>query len=121
MNQLLVEDDPKSVIAFIKAKLIELKYPARNGARCCLRGRDGYGNVTKCAIGHIIPDEIYLPSWEENSGSFLSSSNEDPFSLWMNSNYPKSLLVLELLQILHDFHLQSKVFREEDFAHIDPY
>jgi len=41
------------------------KSRALNGAACLYRGPYGL----KCAVGHIIPDEIYDPKWDAYIGS----------------------------------------------------
>ena len=52
---------------------LQSRYP--DGRGCCYRGPDGL----KCAVGHVIPDELYDPIMDKNLGdigdviSFLSS------------------------------------------------
>lgn len=97
---LLVEDDPEKVFEFIKEKLLAqgcrsyglapTYLPVFDGKKLCLyRGP----NNTRCAAGHLIPDEVYSENMESVPAYHISFFKE---------NYPKSMNVIEACQIIHD-------------------
>lgn len=50
---------------------------------CAYRGKDKGGNTIKCAIGHLIADEDYIPQFEHepfNSLFKLADFNHDDFT-----------------------------------------
>lgn len=98
MTNLLVEDDPYKVICFVRDRLVDQRFGStnKNGTSCMLRGIDD----KKCAVGHIIPDEIYYP--EMDSCGLLEPHNKCPTSKWVKENYSKSYETLMKLQSIHD-------------------
>lgn len=71
--------------------LVAQGQPAREGFKCFYRGPNG----TKCAVGCLIPDELYDEAMEGRSASILESkfpqlqplfSNVDPEVLWQLQN-----------------------------------
>lgn len=75
-----------------------------NGMHCQYRGRDGL----KCAIGVLIPDEMYTPEIENYTIADLSSRNLSPqktefFDKFMDQfDDSVNISFLTLLQNVHD-------------------
>ena len=53
----------KEIFSKVSRHLLEQKKKSKAGKRCAYRSRDGL----KCAIGCLIPDEIYSPNIESYS------------------------------------------------------
>lgn len=80
---------------------------------CAYRGRNG----TKCAIGILIPDEIYLPEMEGKGFSTLCSKFEEiadlPEIQALRVDHPLRGPLGRTLQQLHDFLYAVPNFREK--------
>ena len=91
--------DNKELALYILNKLKEQGKPSFSDGTCQYRAKDG----CKCAVGHIIPDDYYLPEMEG-------------FTLWnetvgcqLTKVYPGiDFGVLDALQTLHDNYLGIK-------------
>lgn len=76
---------------------------------CMYRTPDGL----KCAIGCLLPDELYDPAMENRTASFLSFEMSETWALFMQhleSKYGKRedgrlTLLMDHLQSIHDFHV----------------
>lgn len=90
-----------------------------NGDRCLYRGPNGL----KCAVGALIPDELYKDSMEgSNVGSmtvgklFVDYTNEEGYTSISDKIFDSPLIsVLEALQSVHDYDVNmdvSGVFNE---------
>lgn len=79
--------------------------PSMLGTSCAYRGKDGL----KCAVGHLIPDELYDPTWEESGGTAVYNlpSNVKQFLGIFNQ---EDLEFIDGLQWVHD----SCEFSEDD-------
>lgn len=67
------------------------------GAGCMYRGPDG----TMCAIGALIPDEVYHPCME-GSAAFRLVENADSFGLPQSIFNDSNSAFLSHLQVMHD-------------------
>ena len=83
------------------AHLLEQGKRARENGKCCYR-TSGSGTVLKCAVGALIPDELYDPLLEGLPAiwGFPDGGGE--------SELRRKVALLESLQIVHDqFHEDS--------------
>ena len=78
----------------------QAKKPMEDGGNFCLyRAPDG----SKCAVGCLIPDELYDPSFENNSADFFFYSEpEVGTAMNINIHDKMSLRLLNRLQSIHD-------------------
>ena len=64
--------------------------------KCAYRGQDG----RSCAVGCLIPDELYKPSME-----YMVSDQIDGLSSIVGTqDYPEKLYLLRGLQLIHDIY-----------------
>lgn len=68
-----------------------------SGDGCQYRGPNG----TKCAVGHLIPDDFPIGTWE---GKRASALGNEVFEA-MNVGHNEDLEFLEALQYTHDDHM----------------
>lgn len=79
----------------LAAKGFERSYDAKHG--CLYRGPRGL----KCAVGHLIPDEHYDPTWE--LGCDPTITNRPAIQTLLDTIYPGvSIPMLSRLQEAHD-------------------
>lgn len=87
---------PQELINKVYSHLIKQGGPSQNNGSCAYRAPDG----RQCAIGCLIPDELYSPEMEHNSlGVLLEISNFHlPKFMQENQN------LLQALQNIHDLY-----------------
>jgi hypothetical protein len=100
--------DKQAIFDKVTTHLLEQGRPAMNEHGCAYRGEDG----TKCAIGCLIPDDLYMPAFEEKSVNLIlrkfdvdkklsAALGITPYN--PNDPYNQSdLKFLERLQLAHD-------------------
>lgn len=72
------------------------------GETCALRGQAG----TKCAIGHLIPDDAYYEALEHVSGVGVVTGIDQALANTLEADVAKaSVNLLADLQLAHDSHM----------------
>lgn len=105
----------QEVFEFVSKHLFEQGVQAGDGVKCYYRGPNG----TKCAVGCLIPDELYEPRMDGRFSAWLES-NLDVFELaeqypGVISNTGVSIGLLRDLQFCHDMEqhwITSSAMRE---------
>lgn len=83
----------KSVFLFVAHKLLNQEFQSlsKNGSTCLYRGESD----TKCAFGHLIPDDEFKPEMEKNGAE--NSIFDDFFA-----KYKYNRTLIKMLQCIHD-------------------
>ena len=110
----------QEVYDFVMTALAKQQWqPSHYGEKCMYRGRDG----CKCAVGHIIPDDLYDREFEQGSVHSLIHDRlkhvEDGHKKYVLKRFlEEHRRMLILLQRFHDRHLTSKDIygQEEDYC-----
>lgn len=79
------------------------RYSKTNYVSCVYRGEDG----SRCAIGALIPDELYKPELEGLGVLEIMQGNQEIVALFEDVPH----LLLERLQELHD-HVPAHLWKE---------
>lgn len=73
---------------------------------CALRGQAG----TKCAIGHLIPDDAYYEALEHVSTVRIGTGIDPALANTLEANVANaSVSLLQALQLAHDHHMPRAV------------
>lgn len=83
----------------VYSALINQGEPSVNGGVCAYRGANG----TKCAIGHMIPDDLYDPEFEGKTIHGMYNATLE--SIFQVDNINPYLTFLSDLQRAHDITL----------------
>lgn len=95
------------IVEFVKEKLLNQYECSFNENECAYRGENGL----KCAIGHLIPDDLYLPQFEGTGIHSISPIKNSPTGEKLKTAIEKTigrtlnaddLMVLATLQKIHD-------------------
>jgi hypothetical protein len=90
---------PQEIFNTVQTKLRSQREASTDGIHCMYRGRNG----NRCAVGHLISDDIYDPKMEGLGISNLLARFELP-----NYFHLECSLIQEL-QSAHDLHLVSSL------------
>lgn len=83
---------------FLGLKSQEFRQSVNEHNVCQYRGEDGL----KCAVGHLIPDEIYIKEWDEHT-TLADSLPPDVYdSMGIRADFGASVDFLMELQNIHD-------------------
>jgi hypothetical protein len=99
----MVFDTNQKVFEFVVEKLISQGRKSVKGYQCMYR----IGNL-RCAIGHIIPDELYNIEMEGNITDTIFSMRYTALNEWVKQNNHTALRNNNLLQNLQTLHDQAR-------------
>ena len=105
----------KNMIEFVRDRLLEQGCKSMNAkGQCLYRSAD---NHNKCGVGHLIPDDLYKPSFERNNISDLwDTSRFNPvknhiMSTWVEGDLKKEEQLLDALRVIQSLHDNDEVKR----------
>lgn len=96
--------DAQQILDTVAAHLRAQKACATNGDKCAYRAPDG----RKCALGVLIPDELYESRFEDMSASWVLSASDG-----LQAMFPEQ--VRQLLGELQQVHDREQGYPEPDF------
>ena len=89
----------QQIVDIVGAHLVKQGVMSVDARRNCVY-RDAYGN--ECAIGCLIPDELYDPEMEDIAIDHDKMSHFNGINDYLGLHSPSRVLLLSKLQSLHD-------------------
>ena len=95
---------------FVKGNTQALRGKTETDKRCMYRGPNG----TKCAVGCLIPDEMYLPEMESSGDVYSIIRSYKNIATYLNAKY--NIDFLEQCQKWHDRHFNNHTYLKDVFV-----
>lgn len=99
---------PQQIFDAVATHLFKQGKRSTDDHRCRYYGDNGL----KCAVGAVIPEDVYFPEMDEGNKTIktLVDQNEDKFPDWVKNN-------LGLLQTLQSVHDKQRNWESSDLMH----